>query len=41
MLMLAGLLFSIALLFIDRKKGTGLSLPTNEAQSAADEKLGQ
>jgi MFS family permease len=36
-LSIAGLFFSILLLIVDRKHGTGLNLPTSEAQARADE----
>jgi MFS family permease len=37
-LSLAGLFFSIMLMYYDGKRGTGLELPSSEAQKAADDK---
>jgi hypothetical protein len=40
-LSIAGLIFAIMLLVVDRRQGTGLELPTSLAQSQADEAMGQ
>ncbi len=40
-LSIAGLVFAIMLLVVDRRHGTGLELPTSVAQAKADESMGQ
>ena len=40
-LSIAGLVFAIMLLVVDKREGTGLELPTSVAQAKADDTLGQ
>ena len=40
-LSIAGLVFAIMLLVVDKRHGTGLELPTSVAQARADESMGQ